>query len=240
MVERTGGGHTVGSGGGVVTTASPVVADDVVPVRRYVRILICVVALFVVQAAFREGAVVRVATVVLAGTALILAAQLESGHPRLLRAAWIVSTSSMVLACLQLLGRNEPRVGGGLLLLNGLLVALGPALIFDSMRRHPEVSMRTVIGAITVYVLFGLFFAFVYRSILIFDPGSFTTDTGGLSPASMQYFSFVTLTTVGFGDITPVSNGARTLVGLQALLGQIYLVTVVAVVVGNLGRRRQG
>ena len=59
MVERTGGGHTVGSGGGVVTTASPVVADDVVPVRRYVRILICVVALFVVQAAFREGAVVR-------------------------------------------------------------------------------------------------------------------------------------------------------------------------------------
>lgn len=239
MVERTGGGRTVGAGGGVVTTASPVVADDVVPVRRYVRILICVIALFVVQAAFREGAVVRVATVVLAGTALILAAQLESGHPRLLRAAWIVSTSSMVLACLQALSRDEPRVGGGLLLLNGLLVALGPVLIFDSMRRHPEVSMRTVIGAITVYVLFGLFFAFVYRSILIFDPGSFTTDTGSLSPASMQYFSFVTLTTVGFGDITPVSNGARTLVGLQALLGQIYLVTVVALVVGNLGRRRQ-
>lgn len=210
-----------------------------VPVRRYVRILVCVVALFVVQAAFREGEIVRLAQVVLAGTALVLAAQLESGHPRILRGAWAVSLASMVLACLQLIGRDEPNIGGGLLLLNGLLVAAGPVLIFDSMRRHPEVSMRTVIGAITVYILFGLFFAFVYRSILLFDPGSFTTSTGTLSPASMQYFSFVTLTTVGFGDITPVSNGARTLVGLQALLGQIYLVTVVAVVVGNLGRRRR-
>lgn len=216
-------------------------ADGVdVPVRRYVRILACVVALFVVQAAFAEGAVMRVAQVALAGTALVLAAELESGHPRILRAAWVVSGSAMVLAGLQLVGRDQPEAGGGLLLVNGLLVAAGPVLIFDSMRRHLEVSMRTVIGAITVYILFGLFFAFVYRSILLFDPASFTTGTGTLSPASMQYFSFVTLTTVGFGDITPVSNGARTLVGLQALLGQIYLVTVVAVVVGNLGRRRGG
>lgn len=212
---------------------------DDVPLRRYVRIFVCVVALFVVQAAFREGAGLRFAQVVLAGTALILAAQLESGHPRILRTAWIVSIAAMVIAVLQFLGRDEPRVDGGLLLLNGLLVAAGPVLIFDSMRRHLEVSMRTVIGAITVYILFGLFFAYVYRSILLFDPGSFTTDEGTLSPASMQYFSFVTLTTVGFGDITPVSSGARTLVALQALLGQIYLVTVVAVVVGNLGRRRQ-
>jgi hypothetical protein len=204
-----------------------------------VRILLCVVALFVVQAAFAEGAVVRVVQVMLAGTALVLAAQLESGHPRILRAAWIVSIAAMALAGLQLIGRDEPRVGGGLLLLNGLLVAAGPVLIFASMRRHLEVSVRTVVGAITVYVLFGLFFAYVYRSILLFDPDAFTTGTGTLSPASMQYFSFVTLTTVGFGDITPVSSGARTLVVLQALLGQIYLVTVVAVVVGNLGRRVQ-
>lgn len=220
-----------------MTTATT--SRDDVPLRRYVRIFVCVVALFVVQAAFREGAGLRFAQVVLAGTALILAAQLESGHPRILRTAWIVSIAAMAIAVLQFLGRDEPRVDGGLLLLNGLLVAAGPVLIFDSMRRHLEVSMRTVLGAITVYILFGLFFAYVYRSILLFDPGSFTTDEGTLSPASMQYFSFVTLTTVGFGDITPVSNGARTLVGLQALLGQIYLVTVVAVVVGNLGRRRQ-
>jgi hypothetical protein len=57
----------------------------------------------------------------------------------------------------------------------------------------------------------------------------------------LQYFSIVTLTTVGFGDITAVSGVARTLVALEALIGQIYLVTVVAVVVGHLGvaRRRE-
>ena len=209
-----------------------------VPARRYVRIFVCVVGLFVVQASVGEGEVARLVQGVLAGGALVLAAQLESGHPRLLRAVWIVAGVSLVLACAQLADGDRAVTGGGMLLLNGLLVAAGPVLIFDSIRRHPEVSLRTVIGAITIYVLLGLFFAFVYRSVLLFDAGSFTTSSGSLSPAAMQYFSFVTLTTVGFGDITAVSNGARTLVALEALIGQVYLVTVVALVVGNLGRRR--
>lgn len=211
-----------------------------IPVMRYVRIFVCVVLLFAVQAAFREGEIIRVLQVVLSGTALVLAARLESGHPKVLRAAWIVSLSSLAVSLLHLVGRDVSRAGGGLLLLNGVLTVAAPVLIFDSMRRHPAIGVRTVVGAITIYVLFGLFFAYVYRSMLLFDQGAFTTDIGTLTPASMQYFSFVTLTTVGFGDITAVSAGARTIVALEALIGQIYLVTVVAMVVGNLGRRRQG
>ncbi|MFN8021172.1 MAG: potassium channel family protein [Acidimicrobiales bacterium] len=213
------------------------VAD--VPVMRYVRIFVCVVLLFAVQAAFREGELVRVAQVVLTGTALVLAAQLESGHPKVLRVAWIVSGVSLVVSVVHLVGRDASRAGGGLLVLNGLLVAAGPVLIVDSMRRHPSVSVRTLLGAVTIYVLIGLFFAYLYRAILLFDHEAFTAHVGVLTPAALQYFSFVTLTTVGFGDITAVSSGARTLVALEALIGQIYLVTVVALVVGNLGRRRQ-
>ncbi len=90
----------------------------------------------------------------------------------------------------------------------------------------------------TVYVAIGLFFASLYRSFLEFNPASFVTGNGTLSPSAMQYLSFVTITTVGFGDITPVTNLARTTVALKALLGQVYLVTVVALVVGRLGSER--
>jgi hypothetical protein len=126
-----------------------------------------------------------------------------------------------------------------LTLLNGVLVAFAPPAIFMAIRRHPVVSVRTLIGAVTIYLLVGMFFAFIYRAILLNDADAFQTTVGSLDPASMQYFSMVTLTTAGFGDITAVSGMARTLVALEALIGQIYLVTVVALVVGRLGDARR-
>jgi voltage-gated potassium channel len=127
---------------------------------------------------------------------------------------------------------------GILLLVNGILVAAGPPAIFVAIRRHQAITARTLVGAVTIFVLLGLFFAFVYRALLVFDPASFQTSVGTLRPPTMQYMSFVTLTTVGFGDVTPVSDLARTIVAFEALIGQVYLVTVVALVVGNLGHRR--
>lgn len=221
--------------------ADPVAAAPVaeVPVTRYVRIFVCAIALFVVQAAFPEGDVARVLEVLLAGTALVLASSLESGTRVRRRVAFGVAVLSVVIAAVQLALPETGDASGGLLLVNGFLVAAGPVLIFGSIRRHSTVTIRTVLGAITIYVLFGLFFAFVYRSILMFDAESFVSANGPLDPAAMQYFSFVTLTTVGFGDITAVASTPRTLVALEALFGQVYLVTVVAMVVGNLGRRRE-
>jgi hypothetical protein len=180
-----------------------------------------------------------VVEVLLAGTALVLAAQLEATGARARRVAAVVSVVSLAIAVLQWVLGAGGNGGGVLLIMNGVLVAAGPFLIFNAMRHHPSVSIRTMLGAVTIYVLIGLFFALIYRSMLQFEPTSFSAANGVLDPASMQYFSFVTLTTVGFGDIVAVGSGARTAVALEALIGQIYLVTVVAMVVGNLGRRRE-
>jgi hypothetical protein len=126
----------------------------------------------------------------------------------------------------------------GLGLVNLLLLAAGTPALIRATSRHSTINASTILGAITIYVLIGLFFAAVYRSLLIFNPDSFLASSGSLTPSAMQYLSFVTLTTVGFGDITPVTNVARTTVALEALIGQVYLVTVVAVVVGRLGHER--
>lgn len=209
-----------------------------VAVRRYLRLFVAVVALFVVQAAFPDGEVARLLEVFVAAGALVMAAQLEGHRERARRIAVVVVAVSLALGAAMLVFGGDGNSGGGFLLVNGLLVAAGPVLVFRAIRRHPTVSLSTMLGAVTVYVLVGLFFAMVYRSILLFDPAAFTSANSELDPAAMQYFSFVTLTTVGFGDITAVTSIARTLVAFEALLGQIYLVTVVALVVGNFGRRR--
>jgi len=100
------------------------------------------------------------------------------------------------------------------------------------------VDIRTVLGAICIYVLLGLLWAFVYSAIGAIRSQPFFAQTQDATSAQYVYFSFVTLTTVGYGDLTAVGNFGRACAALEALLGQIYLVTVVALLVSNLGRRR--
>lgn len=101
------------------------------------------------------------------------------------------------------------------------------------------VTSGTISAALCVYLLVGVTFTMVYRGILLggADDGvrSFVSGSGEpVEPHEMGYFSFVTLTTVGFGDITPRSQFARSLVVVEALLGQLYLVAVVAQLVGRI------
>jgi hypothetical protein len=112
-------------------------------------------------------------------------------------------------------------------------VALG---VMRSLRTSGEVRIEAVMGVLSLYMLLGMFFAFVYGAIDRYDHPFFTE---GL-PASVShclYFSFTTLTTVGYGDFTARSELGHTLAVFEALIGQIYLVTVVSLIVGNLRRR---
>jgi hypothetical protein len=98
------------------------------------------------------------------------------------------------------------------------------------------VTMDTVAGALTAYLLLGVIWASGYSMIYWAAPSSFSlpTDVPGAADADSPpmhlflYFSFVTMTTVGYGDIAPVSPLARTLTVLEAILGQFYLAVLVA------------
>jgi len=90
-----------------------------------------------------------------------------------------------------------------------------------------------VSGAISVYFLLGLLWSMIYGIISAVDPGAFTGVEGFSldEPGAQQgfiYFSFVTLTTVGYGDIAPVSSFARTLAWIEAVFGQLYLAVTIA------------
>lgn len=116
------------------------------------------------------------------------------------------------------------------------------SLILLFIMRQTEITIEIIKAALCAYFLIGLMWSFVYLTIEVLLPGSFQFAPG-TQPNHDQfiYFSFVTLTTVGYGDVTPISNGARSLAILEAVTGQFYLaVTVARLVSIHLAQHRQG
>jgi hypothetical protein len=117
----------------------------------------------------------------------------------------------------------------------GLLTITIALVIAKGAVAQNEVNSRSVAGAICVYLLFGMLFMFLYGVLATVGHGPFFAQgTDGTRPLRF-YFSFVTLATLGYGDYTPAANLGHALAVLEALIGQLYLVTVVAVVVTRLG-----
>ncbi len=113
--------------------------------------------------------------------------------------------------------------------------------IMANVFREEEVTTDTISGAICVYLLIGLAWAFLFSVIEYLHPGSFSfgqsiADTSG-QPLDQQntlfiYYSFVTLTTLGYGDVLPLTPSTRSLAMIEAVVGQIYLTVLVARLVG--------
>ncbi len=120
-------------------------------------------------------------------------------------------------------------------------------LLWWGVLKQERVTVDVLIGGICVYLLIGMWFYFAYSVVELLRPGSFLLDenrlldSGGLGRfLDLVYFSNVTLSTLGFGDVRPVTPAARTLSMTEALVGQIYLATLVAVLVGmHLTHRQQ-
>jgi hypothetical protein len=119
------------------------------------------------------------------------------------------------------------------LLLAGVIMTVIALGVVD----QGEVNSQSVVGAICVYLMLGLLFSFAYASAAKFDSGYFFAQGTDGTPAIRLYFSYITMATVGYGDYTAAGDFGRTLAVIEGLLGQLYLVTVVALLVSRLGLR---
>lgn len=124
----------------------------------------------------------------------------------------------------------------GIVLIGGTLIELVVGLA--RMLRTQGVTIRAVSGALSVYLLFGLLIALMVTVGANFaDRAFFAQGTDG-TQSQHVYFAFTTMTTTGYGDLTPATAYGRAIAVIAMLVGQIYLVTVIAMLVGNLRRRR--
>lgn len=94
-------------------------------------------------------------------------------------------------------------------------------------------TLNRLVGALCIYLLLGVVWAILFTFVGLFDPAAF--QYAGTSDACehLLYYSFVTLTTLGYGDITPVHSVARTLAFLEAVIGQLFIAVLIAGLVGR-------
>jgi len=121
-----------------------------------------------------------------------------------------------------------------------LIGVAAPVLIVRDLARYRSVTFRTVFGAVILYLLIGMLFGSAYGVLGSLETAPvFGPAIGDGTLSDRLYFSFTTMTTVGFGDITAQTRPARAIAVAEGLTGQLYLVTIVALVVSNLGRGRR-
>ncbi len=122
-----------------------------------------------------------------------------------------------------------------------VLTALAPIAILLKLRKEFDeegVGSEVVMGALCAYLNIGTWFAFANRSVAALTRTPFFAQPEADNALNHMYFSFITLTSTGYGDLTPAYGPGRMFAAVEAIIGQLYLVTVVALVVSAYRRRR--
>lgn len=205
---------------------------------RYGLLLLAVSATFFFEGVAGPGDLQRVVGTALVATTLLLALYAAQVRRRRLQLIGVVAVAIFVGVVVASLASDNTAAIGLVAIANALLVALAPPAISVGLLRHIQatgtVNWRVVSGVLCIYLFVGLFFASVYVAAQNLGGAPFFADGDAATSARAVYFSFVTLTTVGYGDLTARSNLGHTLATTEALLGQIYLVTVVATIVSRI------
>jgi hypothetical protein len=181
----------------------------------------------------------EVSLLILAATAW-LALRASQVTPRILRLALALIPLATVIAIVLTAVGNEQTASIVAKTLIVLLVVVAPVAILSRLVSHPVISVNTFFGAVSVYLLIAMFFATAFGLIALLGDQAFFAQLQPPAKATSVdylYFSLVTITTVGYGDLTAASNLGRMMAIFEAVLGQLYLITVVALVVQNLGRQ---
>jgi hypothetical protein len=109
-----------------------------------------------------------------------------------------------------------------------LVLAITVVVVVRTVLEHPVVTLQTIFGALSAYLMIGLMFAALYAAINHFSSDPFFIASQPANTSTLQYFSFTTLTTLGYGDFTAARNAGRAIATLEALTGQVFLATLVA------------
>jgi hypothetical protein len=117
---------------------------------------------------------------------------------------------------------------GGADIWKGLILLLTAVLIVRRVLARPTVTLQSIYGALSAYLIIGLMYAAFYAAIERLGGGSFFAHHQPANTQTFQYFSFTTLTTLGYGDFTALGNSGRALAVIEALTGQVFLATLVA------------
>ena len=207
---------------------------------RYGGVLLLTLAVAVIALIAEDGGAVRTIELFAAGATLLVAV-LTSRAPAATRRLAGAGVGAVVLVgglTAVLVGPHPSMTFAG----TSVLLAVTVGVILAGLVRlvvERGVVLQAVFGALAVYMLVGLMFAFIIGALATGNSTPYFAQGTDATQNARVYFSFTALTTTGFGDYTAATRAGRALAVLEMLVGQLYLVTVIAMLVGNLRRRRE-
>jgi hypothetical protein len=223
-------------------TARPLSGRDDATVQnrhpdRYELVFVLLVSTFVLAAVSLQPRG-RLTILLLYAAALVLALRSSQLPGPILRGLRIVLGVGTIGVGVALLAVPGDLTQGILSCWLALVLATTIVVVVRRILRHRVVTGQTIFGALSAYIMIGFFFSAVFTAIDRLAAGPFFAGGQAATSATIQYFSFVTLTTTGYGDYTALGEGGRSMAVLEALLGQIFLVTLVARLVALFGMAR--
>jgi hypothetical protein len=183
----------------------------------------------------------RILTLVFLGGTLLFAMWTSRAGHRYRRIAYVLVPIMVICAAVSSALSHGTVPGSISAAISALLVLASLAAILNRLRTtHTTISLQTVLGALSMYLLLGLLFASFYAELASVSGNPFFAQ-GASSGSSVNYvyFSYVTISTVGYGDLSATGDLGKMLAVGEALVGQLFLVTVVALLVTNLGKARR-
>jgi ion channel len=203
---------------------------------RFGVVLVLILTAIIFTLAAPKGDLARFVAVVLHAAVLVAAVIASRSHPWVIRASIIGAIVGVLGAGAALFGTARFGDSSAEILALLYVVLTPPAIIsgvLKQFREYGAVNLQTMFGVLCVYLLIGLVFGVAYG--VIEDLSASPVFTGHeLTRDQFLYFSYSTLTTTGYGDVVAATDLIRALAVAEALIGQLYLVTVVAVIISNL------
>lgn len=197
---------------------------------RFGLLLIVLIVTYLLSA-FTTGQWIDALRVILFTGAALLALRNSVVSPRTARLILIaVLAGSAVMVAVAL----TTQTGNGIASLwAGLVLLFAVVLIVHRLLSFRTVTIQSIYGAVSAYLIIGLMFAAFFAALDYLGGGHFFANGQPATTQTFQYFSFTTLTTLGYGDFTAAANSGRAVAVLEALTGQIFLITLVAFLVSQ-------
>lgn len=195
------------------------------PTARYGVLLLVLITTYLLSA-FTNGRWISAVQILLFTGVALLALRNSSASPRVVHLAIAIAVASLVIMPVVTL---TSQTGAGIASIwKGLILLFAVAMIVHRVLSSGTVSLQSIYGAVSAYLVIGLMFAAFFTAIGEVSGEDFFAHAETASIQTYQYFSFTTLTTLGYGDFTAASSSGRATAVLEALTGQIFLATLVA------------
>jgi len=201
-------------------------ADTFRSIDSYGPLLLSIIATYILAAALGAedgGQIVLVAQIL----NVWLVFRVSQARPSIRKATNVLLVLAALTAAATLFGFGG-KDGPLLFAASCILYFVAPAAIVRHLVSRQIIDVQTILGAIAAYLLIGMFFAFAYQLVATVQHGPFFGPNGDGTVDQDLFFSFITMLTIGYGNLVPAGNPGQTLAVAEGLIGQLFLVVAVA------------